>query len=48
MVGFTDLDWANDTDDWKSTASYIFILSSRPVTWDCKKQQDYLLFDRVK
>jgi len=25
MVGFTDSDWANDPDDRKSTARYVFI-----------------------
>jgi hypothetical protein len=28
-----------DPDDRKSTAGYVFILGSRPVTWACKKQQ---------
>jgi hypothetical protein len=39
LVGFTDSDWAGDPDNWKSTASYVFILGSGPVTWVCKKQQ---------
>ena len=39
MVGFTDLDWADDPDDQKSTAGYVFNLQSGPVTWACKKQQ---------
>ena len=38
MVGFTELDWANDPNDRKSTAGYVFILGSGPVTWA------YLLF----
>ena len=39
MVGFTDLDWADDPDDRKFTAGYVFSLGSGPVTWACKKQQ---------
>jgi hypothetical protein len=38
LVGFTDLDWADDPDDRKSTVGYVFILGSGPVTWACKKQ----------
>eukprot|EP00253_Pinus_taeda_P034461 PITA_34461 len=38
LVGFTDSDWAGDLDDRKSTASYVFTLGSRPITWACKKQ----------
>ena len=39
LVGFTDSDWAGDPDDRKSTTGYVFSLGSRPITWDCKKQQ---------
>jgi hypothetical protein len=39
LVGFTDSDWADNLDDQKSTASYVFSLGSGPVTWACKKQQ---------
>jgi hypothetical protein len=38
LVGFTDSDWAGDPYDWKSTAGYVFILGSGPITWACKKQ----------
>jgi hypothetical protein len=38
LVGFTNLDWADDLDDQKSTTSYLFSLGSGPVTWACKKQ----------
>eukprot|EP00253_Pinus_taeda_P025309 PITA_25309 len=38
LVGFTDSDWAGDTDDRKSTAGYVFTLGSGPITWACKKQ----------
>jgi hypothetical protein len=39
LVGFTDSDWADNLNDWKFTAGYVFSLGSGPVTWDCKKQQ---------
>jgi hypothetical protein len=39
LVGFIDSDWADDPDDRKSTAGYVFSLGSGPVTWACKKQQ---------
>ena len=39
LVGFTDLDWASNPDDRKSTVGYVFSLGSGPVTWACKKQQ---------
>ena len=38
MVGFTNLDWAGDPDDHKSTTGYVFSLGSGPVTWAYKKQ----------
>eukprot|EP00253_Pinus_taeda_P029851 PITA_29851 len=38
FVGFTDSDSAGDPDDQKSTAGYVFTLSSGPITWACKKQ----------
>jgi hypothetical protein len=43
LVGFIDSDWVDDPDDQKSTASYVFSLGSRPVTWACKKQHDIAL-----
>jgi hypothetical protein len=38
LVGFTDFDWDDDSNDWKSIAGYVFSLSSRPITWVYKKQ----------
>eukprot|EP00253_Pinus_taeda_P008260 PITA_08260 len=38
LVGFTDSDWAGDPDDRKFAVGYVFTLSSRPITWACKKQ----------
>jgi hypothetical protein len=39
LVGFTDLDWADNLDDQKSIASYVFSLGSGLVNWARKKQQ---------
>ena len=39
LVGFTNSDWADDPDDQKSTAGYVFSLGAGPITWACKKQQ---------
>jgi hypothetical protein len=43
LVGFIDSDWAEDPDDWKSTACYVFSLGSGLVTWASKKQHDISL-----
>ena len=33
IVGFTDLDWASDILDRKSTSNFVFCLVSIPITW---------------
>eukprot|EP00253_Pinus_taeda_P025576 PITA_25576 len=43
LVGFTNSDWAGDTDDQKSTAGYVSTLDSGPITWACKKQSSIYL-----
>ena len=43
LVGFTDLDWAGDPDNQKSTASYLFTLGLGPITRSCKKQSSICL-----
>ena len=30
-VGFSDTDWAGDTDDWKSTSGYMFKMSGGAI-----------------
>ena len=37
IVSYTDLDWAGDVDDRKSTSGFVFCLSSIPIIWSCKK-----------
>eukprot|EP00253_Pinus_taeda_P014720 PITA_14720 len=44
LVGFIDHDWAGDPNDWKSTAGYVFIVGSRPITWAFKEQGAISLF----
>ncbi|CAM8890306.1 unnamed protein product [Rhodiola kirilowii] len=36
--GFTDIDYAGDTEDNRSTSGYVFMLSSGAVSWSSKKQ----------
>lgn len=38
MIGYTDADWSGDTEDMKSTSSYIFMLGMAPLSWCSKKQ----------
>ncbi|XP_050117705.1 secreted RxLR effector protein 161-like [Malus sylvestris] len=38
LIGYTDNDYAGDQDDRKSTSGYVFMLSSKAVSWSSKKQ----------
>lgn len=35
---FTDVDWAGDKDNYKSTTGYIVYLGSNPISWSFKRQ----------
>ena len=37
-VGYTDADWADDVDDWKSTSGYLFKIGGASVSWMSRKQ----------
>lgn len=39
LTGFTDSDWASDTDDRKSTGGYIFTLGSGAISWRSKRHE---------
>ena len=38
LIGFTDIDYAGEQDDRKSTSDYAFILGSGAISWSSKKQ----------
>lgn len=38
FMGYTDSDHAGDEDDSRSTSGYVFMLSSRVISWSSKKQ----------
>ncbi|KAK3002997.1 hypothetical protein RJ639_019416 [Escallonia herrerae] len=42
LSGFTDADWAGDTNDCHSTSGYCFNTSSAAVSW-CSKKQDIVV-----
>ena len=37
-VGYSDADWAGDTDDCKSMSGYMFQISGAVIAWKSKKQ----------
>ena len=37
-IGYSDADWAGDTDDRKSTSGYLFQMSGAAISWRSKKQ----------
>jgi hypothetical protein len=39
LVGYSDADFAADTEDRRSTMGYVYILNSAAVTWAARKQQ---------
>ena len=38
LAAYTDSDYAGDLEDRKSTSGYVFLLSSRAVSWSTRKQ----------
>lgn len=39
ILGYTDSNWAEDVDDAKSTAGYVFKISGAAISW-CSRKQD--------
>jgi hypothetical protein len=39
LIGYTDSDWAGETETRKSTSGYVFHLSTGVFSWSSKKQQ---------
>ena len=37
-MGYSDVDWAGDLDEHKSTSGYIFLLNNGVISWKSKKQ----------
>ena len=43
MLGYSDADWANDTDDRHSTTGNVFIMSGGAISWLSHKQSTVAL-----
>ncbi|KAH7465285.1 Retrovirus-related Pol polyprotein from transposon TNT 1-94 [Fusarium oxysporum f. sp. matthiolae] len=43
LTGYTDSDWAGDTETRRSTAGYIFNVGSGAISWAAKRQQSVAL-----
>ena len=43
LVGYTDVDWAGDSTDRRSTSGFLFSLGSAVIAWSSKKQQTIAL-----
>ena len=37
-MGYSDVNWAGDLDECKSTSGYIFLLNDGVISWKSKKQ----------
>ena len=39
LHGYSDADWAGQTDDRRSTSGYVFFVAGGPVSWQSKTQK---------
>ena len=39
LVGFSDADWAGDSNDQKSTSGYVFVMNGGAISWKSRKQK---------
>ena len=38
LSGYSNVDWAGDLDDRKSTSGYVFLINDGAISWNSKKQ----------
>lgn len=43
MIGYCDADWANDSDDRRSTTGYCFMRQNGAISWNSKRQKTIAL-----
>lgn len=43
LIGYSDADWANDTDDRRSCTGYIFTRNGGPISWNSRRQHTVAL-----
>ena len=43
LTAYTDSDWANDSEDRRSTSGFVITLGSAPISWKSKKQHTVAL-----
>ncbi|CAI5717429.1 unnamed protein product [Peronospora effusa] len=43
LLGYSDADWAGDTDTRRSTSGYVFVLNNGCISWRSKKQRSVAL-----
>ena len=43
LVGYLDVNWANDIDECKSKSRYILLLNNGAISWRSKKQTNIAL-----
>lgn len=46
LVGYTDADWASDSENRRSLGAYVFLLYGGAVSWISKRQQSIALSSR--
>lgn len=43
VLGYTDMDWANNASDCKLTSRFVFLLAGGAISWSSKKQSSVAL-----
>ena len=47
LRGYSDVDWASDKDERKSTTGYAFLLNGAAISW-CSKKQSCISLSTMK